>query len=539
MQKLKQKITFLPEALLAVTTIWLRLANLGYSDYQGDEIKAFFLPNPGQSISDFLFTQRKGPMQFLVTYLLKLINPAYTNEFLLRLPFALAGMFAVFFFYKFVRLHFGRKVALFSSFFLSTNGFLIAFSRIVQYQSFVIFFMLLALYTFSLAVLTEKWKLKGLYLGFVFWAFSILSHYDGIFIAPIVLYLLWHWFKAHKNFKHIALSGVVFTVLLSIFYIPFMGAITDSTKSYWENRLIGGEGKISSSKYLFQVYQPIYTIHFYTILALLGGFVAFAKIAARLLFAKLKPLYQKIYKGVLKIVSLIRFWEGVPTEPTLAGDYLALIALFVWVLIPLLFLEVIVNIPGTHIFTYLIPLTVFIGFGTGFIYNTARFIFGKLTGNIISIVGLTLVFTFLFLQANAIFVGHTVEYPWEDEKFILWNFTKPSPIFHLSMFGFPYFRHWEEIGQFVKDTPREYYSTNERQSISRYHIPFLKDTDNAGYFVHIINPQSFTNDILSEKANYWAQKYSPVLTFLKDGKEIVRVYDMPVGTLEEIQLQGY
>lgn len=37
---LKAYLKFLPIVFLVILTLWLRLANLGYSDYQGDEIKA-------------------------------------------------------------------------------------------------------------------------------------------------------------------------------------------------------------------------------------------------------------------------------------------------------------------------------------------------------------------------------------------------------------------------------------------------------------------------------------------------------------------
>ena len=63
MQKLREltdKLTFkhLPLLFLVVVTLWLRVANLGYSDYQGDEIKALFLPDPGQTATQFLMEQR-------------------------------------------------------------------------------------------------------------------------------------------------------------------------------------------------------------------------------------------------------------------------------------------------------------------------------------------------------------------------------------------------------------------------------------------------------------------------------------------------
>ncbi len=96
---------------LIVVTLWLRFANLGYSDFQGDEIKALYLPTSGQSFTQFLFDQRKGPTQFVITYLLNLVDPLYTNQLLLRLPFAIASALAVLFFYKLVNYHFGKSEA--------------------------------------------------------------------------------------------------------------------------------------------------------------------------------------------------------------------------------------------------------------------------------------------------------------------------------------------------------------------------------------------------------------------------------------------
>ncbi|MFZ5424987.1 MAG: ArnT family glycosyltransferase [Patescibacteria group bacterium] len=507
---------------LAVVATWLRLMNLGYSDYQGDEIKALFLIDPNESVSEFLLSQRKGPIQFLITFLLKFLDPEYMNRFLIRLPFAFAGIFAVYFFYKFLQLHFNKKVSFYATFFFATNGFLIAFARIVQYQSFVILFMVLALYTFSLAAKKENWSKKGIYLGFIFWALSILSHYDGVFIFPFVVYILVEWGKKYvfdvdekfEHLKHLFLSLFISGVLMALFYIPFIFAITDATASYWQGRIVGTGGKIASSIVLFRVYQPIYVFHIYTLLSVFG-------------------------LGVL------------------IKDYLNLkeyksIALITWALLPFLFLEVFVSIPGTHIYTYLIPLMVLMGIGVKGIERFMYYVSGRLAPiakpivRYINIAGILVIFTFIFLQVNAIFVDHTAEYPWEPEKFLLWEFHQPSPAFHLSMFGFPYYRHWDEIGQYVTSTENNgYYSTNERSSISRYHIPFNKDTDSAGHFVHIINPQSFTPNPTQEKAQYWEENYDPVKVFYSEDpntpgrlREIVKIYYMKVGSLDDLLKQN-
>jgi hypothetical protein len=571
--------------LVAIASV-LRFVNLGYSDFQGDEIKALFLPESGQGISEFLLTQRKGPIQFVITYLLKFANPEYDNQLLMRLPFAVAGILAVVFFYKFLKWHFNEKVAFYASFFVATNGFFIAFSRIVQYQSFVILFSVLALYCFTLAIYKANWQVKGIYLGFIFWALSVLSHYDGVFIFPFVGYLLFAWARQQaltlslKNLKHPIYAGLIFTGLLLVFYIPFILSIDEATRGYWQGRIVGTGGKVSSSSYLFRVYQPIYVIHIYTILFALGIVKIFLDNVGQILFSGLvstRMLFQFAKTRFLGIGALLLL--------LFKDSFQKSVALMFWFMLAFIFFEGFVDIAGTHIYTYLLPLTVFLGFGVLLIEELIHRIFslvnlGKFAKHV-SFIGVFVIFSFIFAQSYAIFVDHAREYPWESEKFLIWEFHKPSPVFHLSMFGFPYYRQWEDISTFIiNDRPTlpcpilvglpdllteqaadckievdkiPYYSTNERDSIARHHIPFAKSTADAGYYVHIRYPQSFTDEILNSKAAYWAQNYEPVKTFYKDScgrpnlsnyctmgmRSVVDVYYMPQGSLDEIIEMGY
>jgi len=81
----------------------LRFINLGYSDYQGDEIKAFFNPKEDGDYIQFLLDQRKGPNQFLVTGAIKGFTNNFENYFLTRLPFAMAGILSIYVFYLVVK----------------------------------------------------------------------------------------------------------------------------------------------------------------------------------------------------------------------------------------------------------------------------------------------------------------------------------------------------------------------------------------------------------------------------------------------------
>lgn len=474
--------------LLAATTVVLRLVYLGWSDYQGDEIKAFLLPEPGQDPSAFLLSQRKGPIQFVVTYLLHLVlGSYYDHRFAYRLLFALAGCLSVFFFYKVVAKLLDAKTAFYAALFFSFNGFLVAFSRIVQYQAFVILFELVALWLFGWARDTKKYGSWGIVLGFLFWALALLAHYDGLFIFPVVLYLIWSWYNQEQRYSPILCGGLVFGLLLASFYLPFLQQIDSETKSYWLGRFGGTGGKLSSSTYLFTVYQPIYVVHIYKLLALVG----FVFILVRKKFL-----------------------------------------ILAWFLVPFIFMEGIVSIPGTHIYTYLIPAFAILGYGLSQLESILLSKVANLRLPITKLfyLGLVGMFTFIFLQAYAVFVDHTYEYPYEYEPFLLWTLPKPTPVYHLSMFGFPYFRNWDAIRNYVvtgplpdsycnrflptckitESTKNMYYSTNERKSISRFHIPYPKDSNQAGYFVHINQPQSFTDGFNSEKAQYWAKTNQPV-----------------------------
>jgi len=513
--------------IVTIVTFSLRLLNLGYSDYQGDEIKSFFILGENQTVAEFLLNQRKGPGQFVVSFLVKLVNENYSNEFLTRILFALAGSLAVVFFFKLVRDNFNTKVAFYSSLFFATNGFLVALSRISQYQSFVILFMILAIYAANTSISNKKYKKRGIFLAFVFWALSILFHYDGVFIAPIMFYFVFLWLKKYVKtfkkddpfFKHFLVTLAFSGLLLSIFYIPFILSLSQNTLAYWGGRISGEvSGKLSSSRYLFTVYQPIYVIHFYTALFLVGFLYIFT------------PFIKK-YLSKIKLIKLLpdyEFNKGIT------------IFTILWLLIPLVFFEGLVYIPGTHIYNYLIPMFIILALGIVFIENVLQKFQRYLIPSVISYSGLVVLFAFLFLQTYAIFVDHNREYPWESEKFLIWEFPEPTPMYHLSMFGFPYYRNWEGIRDAVMASDNNgYYSTNERKSLVRFYVPFKKSTNDAGHFIHILNPQSFTNKILQEKAQYWSERYPPIFTFSRSGKDLVRVYQMEAGTLEEIVEKGY
>lgn len=522
--------------IVATVSVVLRFVNLGYSDFQGDEIKALYLPSENQTFFTFVMDQRKGPVQFFITYLLKFIDPAYNNQFLLRFPFALAGFISVIYFYKFVEIHFGKKIAFYSSLFFSTNGFLVAFSRIIQYQSFVILFMMLCLYFLSLASKSDKYKVKGIYLGFMFWALSLLSHYDGIFIFPMVIFLLYRWMKSKNllnksKIKTFVLSSTASSLLVLSFYVPFILSVSNSTKEYWAGRISGSVSeKVSSSQYLFTAYHPIYVVHVYTALLILGLFFIFL------------GLFSTKLLEIKKLPGLLRNFLTHSTDlmTNFQTEKLKVISFMLWLGVSVSFYEWYVYIPGTHIYTYMIPLFVVLSLGLVTLESVVFKIFEFQLVKAFNFIGVLVIFLFLSAQSYAVYVDHYREYPWEEENFLIWRFPKPNPSYHLSMFGFPYYRDWEGIRNFVESHPDlKAYSTNENRSISRYYINLPKNADKAGFYVYVKAPQSYIEEILNDKVIYWAGKYNPEYTLTRYGRDMVRVYRVEPGTLEEILEKGF
>ena len=513
---------------ILIIAITLRVINLGYSDYQGDEIKALYLPTNGQNLGSFLMDQRKGPVQFVISYLVKFINPSYDNQFLSRIVFSIAGILAVYFFFLLIKLHFGRRMAFYSAFFLATNGFFVAFSRIVQYQSLVILFMILTLYLYSLAVINEKYRTVGILLGTLFWSLGILSHYDAIFILPFAGLLILKWFnnsklQKRKKFITMAICVVMALSITGAFYVPFISNLSEDTASYWQGRITGSVSsyKISSSLYLFTVYQPIYVIHLYKVILALGVILALLSFLSR---------FRKIRRGAEKLRIL------------LVDNQYPLIGITVWLLIGVVFMEAYVSVPGTHIYVYLLPMMVYLGLGIYFFENVFTTLIKGSFGKVLFFTGTFVVFAFIYAQSFCIYVDHTTEYPWSEKKFLLWMMPKANATYHISIFGFPYNRDWEGIRDFlksIKNPPVQGYSSNERDSITRYYLNYPKSADLAGPFVYIKSPQTFTDAIYGEKQEYWLPKYAPVFTLSKNGEEIVRIYIMPQGNLREIRAKGY
>ncbi|MFP4438570.1 MAG: ArnT family glycosyltransferase [Chloroflexaceae bacterium] len=219
----------LPLALLLLLGAAFRLTFLGNAEFQGDEARAL-LKAVGMlhGQEEILLLHKKGPMEVLLPALpLALTN--HVNEWVARLPFALAGMGVLLGSYALARDLFvcnGRLVGLPAVAILALDGFLIAFARIVQYQSIV---MLM-----SLGAIVCGWRFyagaahprRYLAAAAVLAAVGLLAHYDAIFVLPALGWLLLaggrrrNWRPA-QWLRELTIPALLGAGLLFSFFVPF------------------------------------------------------------------------------------------------------------------------------------------------------------------------------------------------------------------------------------------------------------------------------------------------------------------------------
>jgi len=439
--------------ILLGASSYLRFVNLGYSEFQDDEKKTRIQPLGDDTVLEFLLSQRKGPMQFLVAYIpLNYFKvDGYVNELAVRLPFTIASLLSVFVLYAFIfKVTKSHLAAFLVASVYSTNGFVVGFSRIAQYQNLNLLFSFLALYFFSdLEIKKDNFRWSSL-LGTVFISLSILSHWDAFFyIVPLVYFLIKFLLRKDvtKNEKLINFS--IWTVTTLVLVVPFVVSyITNLASQQSGNvdylfRRVGASGsELLRHKRIFELYNPVITIWFY----LVGILLAI-------------PFFKKTWVFLL------------------------------WFVFDLLMIKFFMLTPKTHIYNYVIPAIITSCLG---IYYLGNFLYKKLPTKFkkmtfILPVLILIPVVLLYVQSYQMFVDHSKgEYPYDAKK-ILW-FDNPILIDNeIITFGFPHYRAWKEVDKHMDTACR--YITNESKGISQIYVTALYgDTDGCSYIVRIKRP---------------------------------------------------
>jgi len=485
----KNKLNIILILILFVSAGFLRFYQLGYSNYTADEYGAMIwtkdTPDKFPSdLKEFFLTRKKGPLQYLVSYVPIYLTGEYNNELAVRVPFALFSVLSVVVFYLLIeRLTKKKLVAFIAATLLMTSGFISAFGRIAQYQNLNMFFSFLGLYFYSELLVSDKNLLRKTILGTISLSLSFLAHWDVIFILPPLLMILGQFLKDKKHpkvFKKklLLVNLAVGALLVLPFLIPYLSRFqgVEANKEYLGRR-IGLHEKSNIKDYLFDLefYNPFLTTWVYII----GG--AF---------------------GALLIKRNKMF--------------------LIWFLANFAFFEFFVRRPGTHIYNFLIPLFVLVAIGVGWlIEGLPKYL------KVLPILLSAAIIGFLYYQTYLIFVDHSVEYPWRQEDILGYETVEHShkhrPRY---LIGFPHNRYWEEINDFINEqnalnNESFGYMTNESKTISEYYMDVGYKTSGGYYAIGIKYPWSFQNDYKFPQIN----KKTTIRKIQNEyGERVVRIY---------------
>lgn len=426
----------LPLIIIAIM-LPLRLINLGYSEYICDESVALTWLKVNKSFYplNFLLSQHKGPLQYLLGGLIFLFTKDVFNEFIFRLPFALANCASIVVFYLFIKnITKNKWVALTSAFLFGINGLLVAFGRIMQYQSLNLLFSLLSIYFYSNLSSTseknnvdsEKKILRYSVLGTVFFCLSILAHWDAVFVLPYIALVIFKDVLFKKPYlgsfkkKFVFFNLLVILAMAVLYLVPYLINYRNSIENqiYFQKRV--NPSPISLSKFVSRIQFIIFRIKLYN----------------PILF-----LETHLFLLILSFFLIKKTWFYI-----------------IWFLFEIFVFTVIFINPGTHIYNIFIPLLIGFSLSLNQVFNFIKNRKGYVKHTLNVLISLLIIpcFSFLYFQSYTLFVDHNPEYPWKSKmiaNFKVGNFSSKEREKYLSnhKIGFPLRREWKKIEEFLSE----------------------------------------------------------------------------------------
>ncbi len=479
--------------ILIVLASFFRLASLGYSEYQGDEIDVVSLSQAAIGGQDeAFFLHKKGPAELVTATAFALFTGGF-DEGAIRFPFALGSVLAVLAAYLLARAAFDPDVAFVAGALLSIEGIFLSFSRLVQYHGVVMLMLTLAVYCFyrlyqcsnDLSRYCEKAGLADRYqvLGTLFFVTGLLAHYEAALVG-VVLALL--YFRRYgRNFLRrngivlLASAGFGLLILLA-YYLPFVlhPHFAQSWASYTGIRIQPTSMPYNNLPALYfslifydSIYYVLVTIIFLCVAIAVGLRQAFRrKVVALIVWL----LFVAALVGSALFPFLFTI-GGVRFNLFLILPVLAVFALAgkigverqtfaLWFLSYLTAYAFLIRIPGLHYYCLSPAWAVLAALGlaeAGRLIKTSRWVYA---------VALGLVFAFLAFYPYVLFVRTDPEYALSYPQHrlpIYWNTHDDRPI---RFFGFPHRSGWKVIGYLYRTGEMQRpYRTNEKKEIAAWY----------------------------------------------------------------------
>jgi 4-amino-4-deoxy-L-arabinose transferase-like glycosyltransferase len=371
----------LPLALVLAAGFF-RVTNLGYSEFQGDESRAVLM-SAGviRGEDNILFLHRKGPAEILIPTVFYALQNSVT-ELTARLPFALASIAGVLTIYALTRRLFPHRIfaAYAAAGLLAVDGYLVAFGRLVQYQSIVFLMVALAAWCFYSWYQNQETVL--LLLGALFVAVGTLAHYEAVLVLPFLAWLYWARGRRDNWTLRLwigrALGPIaVFIIAWGVFYVPFVRHphfLTDTAEYITEER-IGGRLLYNNIQDVF-FRATFYNSTYYILFLSLGALVlVMVQLRKALLPTRVVTAIQAAFVFGLAVVALS------PQALVVQGLNLAFLpfalvlaalvaspgvtdelkATFLWFGVPFIVALFLTDRPKTHVYTIFPAWAILVG----------------------------------------------------------------------------------------------------------------------------------------------------------------------------------
>lgn len=550
-----------PILLLAIVLLGgcFRLAELNYSEYQGDEIKAV-APAARALVGDdnaLMLQRRKGPAEVLLPMLVWSVT-GVLSEGAARLPFALAGLLLIPTFFVMGRRLLNPTAGLAAALIVALCGLLVAYARVVQYQSIVLWMMALSL------LCAWQWRSHGALrwaaLAGVFLGVGLLAHYDALAVTPALAYLAAAGVIRGRAAQAcprrtmvagaLAMAGACLLVA-SPFYIgyvtsPYFG----DTHTYLAARL-GGQflaDNLDEFLHVTSFYNSFYFV-------VVTGLLAWAALCWPLFhwrgggWLTLKRGWARWGLAAAGLVAWLGIWRSLSFQLAAA----CLVALLVFVLVSrsnreeqrsvliwgggaFLALVFVILVPGTHGYVIMGPLALLAGVAAATLWEQckaagARWLFVAATA------GAVLLFSgYLF----AVYLRQDVEY-WQDwpasRLSFYWmpeDYANPN---NFAIFGMVHRSGWKAAGELLLQnrlaTP---YDSNEKTEVAAWYTRNAARTspDEQAYCASPAQTLMIASDLVGSAGSY-AQKpafisgYQPIATLSQPNGKTFTVYS-PAAT---------
>lgn len=491
-----------------------RLPFLGNPEFQGDEARAIVMAMGVQHGQDeILLLHRKGPVEVLLPAA-PLVLTGHINELTARVPFALAGLFIVPGCFLLARRLSGDgiPIGLLAAAILSLDGFLIAFSRIVQYQS--------VLACMSLGAFLCCWRFyegtpyprRYLLAAAVLASVGLLAHYDGAYVMPALALVVLaggrrSWQDRRQWLRGLAAPLLVGLILLLSFYLPFFTHENFFDTYDYLTRRVGQEQEARALlhnnliSYYLQVtfYNTTYQILSYAAI-LLAGLLAWLRMYARPRAAGWLLAALLLVGALLLVLSPEQFalgsrfnWAIVAFGLPLLGLLLfpatpfALRALLAWLAPPFITLAFLVGEPRTHFYAMHTAAALLIAL---IIVRLVAWLRGHRLGWALLPLGaggiavLLLTLPYMFL----LFIQQQPEYfrSFPAERPALYRAAYGDEIPGSGYFGFPHRDGWKVIGELYRqEVLAGSYNTNQRDRVGIWYTrgQLQCDSDPRYYFL--------------------------------------------------------